>query len=200
MIQYPPALAKLIESFMKLPGIGEKSAVRLAFYVLTMEDAEVAAFSRNLLEAKRHLHACPICGNLTEDKECSICKDQSRDQSTVLVVEQVVDVMSLEKMQEYHGLYHVLNGVLSPSAGTGVEDINLMSLLTRLKKHPDIQEVILGTNNTVEGEATARYISQLLKPIGIKVTRLACGLSAGSDIGLANEMTLFRALEGRREV
>lgn len=199
-MQYPAPIAKLIDSFMKLPGVGEKTATRYAFYVLQMEDQDVSAFSKNLLEVKRKLHHCPNCGNLTDMDLCSICRDKSRDPSTIIVVEDVRDVMSMEKMQEYHGLYHVLNGVLSPSAGTTIEDINLMSLLERLQKHPEIKEVIIATNANVEGETTAMYIARLLKPIGVKVTRIACGLSVGSDIEYADEMTLFKAIEGRTEL
>lgn len=199
-MQYPAPIAKLIDSFMKLPGVGEKTATRYAFYVLQMEDQDVSTFSKNLLEVKRKLHHCPNCGNLTDMDFCSICRDKSRDPSTIIVVEDVRDVMSMEKMQEYHGLYHVLNGVLSPSVGTAIEDINLMSLLERLQKHPEIKEVIIATNANVEGETTAMYIARLLKPIGVKVTRIACGLSVGSDIEYADEMTLFKAIEGRTEL
>lgn len=199
MLHYPEPIAKLIESFMKLPGIGEKTATRYAFYILGMEDSDVNAFARDLVSVKRDLHFCPICGNITDMDECEICRDKSRDNSVILVVEQPRDIMSLEKMNEYHGLYHVLHGVLSPMEGVGPEDLNIQSLLTRLYDEA-VKEVIIATNATADGEATAVYLSRLLKPTGIKVTRLAFGLSVGSDIEYADEMTLLKAVEGRREM
>lgn len=199
-MQYPTPIARLVDSFMKLPGIGQKTAVRMAFHVMDMEDADVAVFAKSLESVKRDLHLCPICGNITENEHCDICSDPTRDKTTILVVEQVQDVMAMEKMKEYHGLYHVLHGVLSPMDGTSIEDINIESLIKRLQAHEDIKEVIVATNPTTEGEATAMYLSRLLKPAHIKVTRLAYGLSMGSDIEYADEMTLFKAVEGRQEI
>lgn len=198
-MQYPAPIAKLINSFTKLPGIGAKTAARLAFYVLDMKESDVTQFAQALIQVKRDLHFCPTCGNITDAELCVICSDTSRDPKTVLVVEDARDVMSMERMHEYHGLYHVLHGVLSPMDGTGPEDLNIPSLLRRLQE-TEIEEVIVATNATAEGEATAMYLSRLLKPAGIKVTRLAHGLAVGSDIEYADEMTLFRAIEGRREL
>lgn len=198
-MQYPAPISKLINSFTKLPGIGSKSASRFAFYIMDMKESDVLEFAQNLINVKRDLTFCDICGNITDTNPCLICADDSRDKSQVLVVEDPRDVMSLERMQEYHGTYHVLHGVLSPMEGTGPEDLNISSLIQRLQDET-IQEVIIATNATAEGEATAMYLSRLIKPSGIKVTRLAHGLSVGSDIEYADEMTLFRAIEGRREM
>lgn len=198
-MQYPAPIAKLINSFTKLPGIGAKTAARLAFYVLDMHESDVTQFAQALINVKRDLRHCSICGNITEADPCAICHDISRDDSLVLVVEDARDIMSMERMQEYRGKYHVLHGVLSPMEGTGPEDLNIASLIKRLQ-HGTIQEVIVATNATAEGEATAMYLSRLLKPAGIKVTRLAHGLAVGSDIEYADEMTLYRAIEGRREL
>lgn len=198
-MQYPEPIAKLIDSYMRLPGIGQKTATRLAFYTIDMKDEIVNEFAKSLLSVKRDLHFCSVCGNITEEDPCEICKDPSRDRGVILVVEEPKDVMALEKMREYRGLYHVLHGVLSPMEGTGPEDINISSLLERL--HDDqVKEVIIATNVTTEGEATAMYLSRLIKPAGIKVTRLAHGLSVGSDIEYADEVTLLKAVEGRREL
>lgn len=198
-MQYPEPIARLIASYMNLPGIGQKTATRLAFYTIEMKDEMVSEFAKSLLSAKRDLRYCHICGNLTEEDPCEICQDPTRDKSTILVVEESKDVMSLEKVREYRGLYHVLHGVLSPMEGTGPEDINLGSLISRLHNE-EVKEVILATNATTEGEATAMYLSRLIKPAGIKVTRLAHGLSVGSDIEYADEVTLLKAVEGRREL
>lgn len=198
-MQYPAPISKLINSFTKLPGIGSKSASRFAFYIMDMKESDVLEFAQNLINVKRDLTFCEVCGNITDTNPCLICADDSRDKSQVLVVEDPRDVMSLERMQEYHGTYHVLHGVLSPMEGTGPEDLNISSLIQRLQDET-IQEVIIATNATAEGEATAMYLSRLIKPSGIKVTRLAHGLSVGSDIEYADEMTLFRAIEGRREM
>ena len=199
-MQYPEPIAKLIDSYMKLPGIGAKSATRMAFYTIDMPADDVTDFAKALISAKRDLHYCSICGNITENDPCVICADKTRDQSKLIVVEQPKDVMSLEKLREYHGLYHVLHGVLSPIEGKGPEDLNITSLVKRLQDNEAIQEVILATNATPEGEATAMYISRLLKPAGLKTTRLAHGLAVGSDIEYADEMTLFKAIEGRTEI
>ena len=198
-MQYPAPIAKLMNSFTKLPGIGAKSAARLAFYVLTMNETDVTEFAQALINVKRDLTYCRVCGNITDMDPCLVCADPNRDRSQVLVVEDPRDVASFDRMQEYHGLYHVLHGVLSPLEGTGPEDLNIAPLIKRLKDDT-IQEVIIATNATAEGEATATYLSRLIKPAGIKVTRLAHGLAVGSDIEYADEMTLFRAIEGRREL
>lgn len=199
-MQYPEPIAKLIASYMKLPGIGEKTATRLAFYTLGMADEDVKDFASALTAVKRDLHYCTICGNITEDDPCPLCKDASRDQKTLLVVERSRDIMSMERMNEYHGLYHVLHGTISPSAGTGPMDINIPSLIERLKSHPEINEVIIATNASLDGETTAQYLAKLIKPAQIKVTRLAHGLSAGADIDYTDEVTLFKAVQGRTEM
>ncbi|ADX24971.1 recombination protein RecR [Streptococcus dysgalactiae subsp. equisimilis] len=196
---YPTPIAKLIESYSKLPGIGVKTATRLAFYTIGMSDEAVNDFAKNLLAAKRELTYCSICGNLTDDDPCSICTDTSRDQTTILVVEDAKDVSAMEKIQEYHGYYHVLHGLISPMNGVGPDDINLKSLITRLMDGK-VTEVIIATNATADGEATSMYISRVLKPAGIKVTRLARGLAVGSDIEYADEVTLLRAIENRTEL
>lgn len=198
-MHYPEPISKLIDSYQKLPGIGAKTAARLAFFTIDMKEEDVTDFAKALISAKRDLHYCSICGNITEEDPCEICKDTTRDRSVALVVEDPKDVISLEKMREYHGLYHVLHGVLSPIEGTGPEDINIPSLIKRLQSD-EINEVIIATNATAEGEATAMYLSRLIKPAGIKVTRLAHGLSVGSDIEYADEITLLKAVEGRREL
>lgn len=199
-MQYPEPIAKLIASYMKLPGIGEKTATRLAFYTIGMDEEDVQDFSKALVAVKKDLHYCSICGNITEDDPCPICKDQSRDQNTILVVEHSRDVMAMERMNEYHGLYHVLHGTISPSEGTGPMDINISTLIERLKKHSEVKEVIIATNASMDGETTAQYLAKLLKPAGIKVTRLAHGLSAGADIDYTDEVTLFKAVQGRTEM
>lgn len=196
---YPEPISRLMESYMKLPGIGQKTASRLAFYTVNMREEDVTNFAKNLVSVKRDLNYCSICGNITEQDPCMICSDKSRDQSVILVVEQAKDVIALEKMQEFKGLYHVLHGVLSPIEGTGPEDINMASLLKRLQNE-EVQEVIVATNANVGGEATATYLSRLIKPAEIKVTRLAHGLSVGSDIEYADEVTLLKAVEGRTEM
>lgn len=198
-MQYPAPIAKLINSFTKLPGIGPKSAARLAFYILEMKEADVLEFSRNLVNVRRELTYCSVCGNITDVDPCLICSDEQRDPSTILVVEDARDVMAMERLQEYNGRYHVLGGVLSPTEGIGPEDLNIPSLLQRLQNE-EVKEVIVATNATAEGEATAMYLSRLIKPAGIKITRLAHGLSVGTDIEYADEMTLYRAIEGRREL
>lgn len=198
-MQYPEPIVKLIDSYMKLPGIGNKTAVRLAFHTLGMDEKDVEDFAKNLVNAKHDLHYCSICGNITDEDPCIICRDKTRDQSTILVVEQPRDVMAIEKTNDYHGLYHVLHGVLSPMEGKGPEDINIASLIKRLQKG-NAKEVIVATNATPEGEATAMYLARLLKPAGIKVTRIAHGLAVGADIEYADELTLLKAVEGRTEL
>lgn len=198
-MQYPEPIARLMDSYMKLPGIGAKTAARLAFFSMEMPEEEVMNFANALISCKRDLTMCSVCGNITQEDPCEICQDASRDRTKILVVEDSCDVMSLERMKEYKGLYHVLHGVLSPMEGTGPDDINVASLIQRLQD-PTVEEVIIATNATAEGEATAMYLSRLIKPAGIKVTRLAHGLAVGSDIEYADEMTLFKAIEGRREL
>ncbi len=182
---------------MRLPGIGEKTATRLAFYTLDMPDQDVQDFAKSLADVKNNLKQCSICGNITEKDPCEICSNPNRDQTTIMVVEQPKDVMAFEEMGEYDGLYHVLHGVLSPMDGIGPEEVNIKSLITRLQKQDQVKEVILALNSTPEGESTAMYISKLIKPAGIKVTRLAAGLAVGSDIEYANSITLKRAVQGR---
>ena len=198
-MQYPEPIARLMDSYMKLPGIGAKTAARLAFFSMEMPEEEVMNFANALISCKRDLTMCSVCGNITQEDPCDICQDASRDRTKILVVEDSRDVMSLERMKEYKGLYHVLHGVLSPMEGTGPDDINVASLIQRLQD-PTVEEVIIATNATAEGEATAMYLSRLIKPAGIKVTRLAHGLAVGSDIEYADEMTLVKAIEGRREL
>lgn len=197
---YPEPIAKLMEAYMKLPGIGEKTATRLAFYTVTMREEDVTNFAKALIDVQRDLKYCSICGNLTEDDPCEICADKNREQGKIIVVESPQDIISMERLRDYNGLYHVLQGVLSPIEGTGPEDINIPSLLKRLQKNEEIKEVIIATNTTTEGEATATYLSRLIKPSGVKVTRLAHGLAVGSDIEYADEVTLLRAIEGRQEM
>lgn len=196
---YPTPIAKLIDSFSKLPGIGTKTATRLAFYTIGMSNEDVNEFAKNLLAAKRELTYCSVCGNLTDDDPCLICTDKTRDQSVILVVEDSKDVSAMEKIQEYNGLYHVLHGLISPMNGISPDDINLKSSITRLMDG-QVTEVIVATNATADGEATSMYISRVLKPAGIKVTRLARGLAVGSDIEYADEVTLLRAIENRTEL
>ncbi|MHB9781739.1 recombination mediator RecR [Streptococcus sp. 10F2] len=196
---YPTPIAKLIESYSKLPGIGKKTATRLAFHTISMEDEEVAEFAKNLLAAKRELTYCSICGNLTDDDPCVICQDETRDETKILVVEDSRDVTAMENIQEYHGRYHVLGGLISPMNGVSPDDINLKSLINRLMDGK-VTEVIVATDATADGEATSMYISRILKPAGIKVTRLARGLAVGSDIEYADEVTLLRAIENRTEL
>ncbi|AYG01746.1 recombination mediator RecR [Lactococcus allomyrinae] len=196
---YPEPIAKLIESFSKLPGIGQKTATRLAFHTIGMDDQDVNEFAKNLLSAKRDLRFCSICGNLTETDPCGICTDTTRDKSTILVVEESKDVLAMEKIREYRGLYHVLHGTISPMNGISPDEINVKSLIIRLMDS-SVSEVIIATNATSDGEATAMYLARMIKPAGIKVTRLARGLAVGSDIEYADEVTLSKAVENRMEI
>ncbi|MFC0560277.1 recombination mediator RecR [Halalkalibacter alkalisediminis] len=198
-MQYPEPIAKLVEGFTKLPGIGPKTASRLAFFVLNMKEDDVLDFAKALVNAKRNLTYCSICHNITDTDPCRICEDKHRDKSIVCVVQEAKDVIAMEKMKEYRGDYHVLHGAISPMDGIGPEDIKIPELLKRLQDDT-IQEVIIATNPTIEGEATAMYISRLVKPTGIKVTRIAHGLPVGGDLEYADEVTLSRAIEGRREL
>ncbi|KMJ55504.1 recombination mediator RecR [Alkalihalophilus sp. As8PL] len=198
-MQYPEPIAKLIEGFMKLPGIGPKTASRLAFFVLDMKEDDVLDFAKALVNAKRNLTYCSVCHNITDTDPCRICEDKHRDESMVCVVQDAKDVIAMEKMKDYRGKYHILHGAISPMDGVGPEDIKIPELLKRLQDDT-IQEVIIATNPTIEGEATAMYISRLVKPTGIKVTRIAHGLPVGGDLEYADEVTLSRAIEGRREL
>ncbi len=199
MRQYPKPLARLINEMSKLPGIGSKTAQRLAFYILSLEDKEAEQLAQSILTAKREMRYCSVCGNLTDTDPCSICSDPSRDETEICVVESPKDVMAMERIREFNGLYHVLHGVISPMDGVGPEDINLMSLLKRLQSS-DVKELIIATNPNIEGEATAMYIARLIKPSGIKVTRIAHGIPVGGDLEYADEVTLLKAMEGRREL
>lgn len=199
MAYYPEPIAKLIESYAKLPGIGQKTATRLAFYTIGMQDDDVNGFAANLLSAKRDLHFCSVCGNLTDSDPCNICTDDSRDRTTIFVVEDSKDVLAMERIREYTGLYHVLHGTISPMNGVSPDDINVKSLITRLMDST-VTEIIIATNATSDGEATAMYLARMIKPAGIKVTRLARGLAVGSDIEYADEVTLSKAVENRQEI
>lgn len=198
-MHYPEPISKLIDSFTKLPGIGPKTAARLAFHVLTMKEDTVLSFAKALVDAKRNLMYCSKCGHITDVDPCYICSDKQRDVSIICVVQDPKDVIAMEKMRDYHGLYHVLHGAISPMDGVGPEDINVAALLTRLHDER-VQELIMATNPTIEGEATAMYISRLVKPSGIKTTRIAHGLPVGGDLEYADEVTLSKAIEGRREL
>jgi len=196
---YPEPISKLIDSFTKLPGIGPKTAVRLAFFVLNMKEDDVLNFAKALVNAKRELTHCSVCGNITDEDPCPICKDTSRDATIICVVQDPKDVIAMEKMKDYQGKYHVLHGAISPMDGIGPEDINVPALINRLKDE-DVEELILATNPNIEGEATAMYISRLVKPSGIRTTRIAHGLPVGGDLEYADEVTLSKALEGRRDL
>ena len=193
-------LNKLISELSKLPGVGSKTAQRLAFYILSMDEKEAVAIAEAIIEAKRDMKYCSSCGNLTDQDPCVTCVDQSRNNSMICVVESPRDVAAIERLKEYNGLFHVLHGAISPMDGVGPEDINLKQLLVRLQQNDQITEVILATNPNIEGEATAMYIARLIKPAGIKVTRIAHGVPVGGDLEYADEVTLSRALEGRREL
>ncbi|BAC11987.1 recombination mediator RecR [Oceanobacillus iheyensis] len=196
---YPEPITKLIDSFSKLPGIGPKTAARLAFFVLNMKEDDVLNFANALVSAKRELSHCSVCGHITDQDPCAICTDTSRDGSLICVVQDPKDVIAMEKMKEFHGKYHVLHGAISPMDGIGPEDINVPDLINRLKDE-EVEELILATNPNIEGEATAMYISRLVKPSGIRTTRIAHGLPVGGDLEYADEVTLSKALEGRRDV
>ncbi|MBQ9960968.1 MAG: recombination protein RecR [Firmicutes bacterium] len=199
MKQYPRPLAKLIGELSKLPGIGYKTAQRLAFHILSLEDSEAQGLADAIAEAKREMKYCSVCGNLTDQDPCIICSDKSRREDVICVVESPKDVAAMERIKDFNGLYHVLHGVISPMDGIGPEDINLKSLIARLQQ-TDVKELIVATNPNIEGEATAMYIARLIKPAGIKVTRIAHGLPVGGDLEYADEVTLLKAVEGRREL
>ena len=199
MKHYAKPLNHLINELSKLPGIGGKTAQRLAFHILSLDDREAAAIAEAILEAKSSMKYCSICGNLTDVDPCGICTDQTRDQNVICVVESPRDVSAIERMKDFRGLYHVLHGAISPMDGIGPEDINLKQLIVRLQQN-DVREVILATNPNIEGEATAMYAARLIKPSGIKVTRIAHGVPVGGDLEYADEITLSKAMEGRREL
>jgi recombination protein RecR len=200
------SLERLVEEFSKLPGIGKKTAQRMAFYILKNKKEAAEALAQALLDVKEKVHYCSICFNITEEDPCSICKDEKRERSIICVVEEANDVVALEKTNQYKGLFHVLGGVLSPLDGIGPDDLKIKELLLRLKGPKDsasrekqVKEVILATNPNTEGEATAIYLSKLIKPLGVKVTRIARGLPAGGDLEYADQVTLANAIEGRIE-
>ena len=199
MSRFPASLEKLIDKFAMLPGIGRKSAQRLAFYILSLSDDEVNSFSDAIIDAKRNIHLCSVCNNLTENDICSVCSSEMRDHGTICVVSDPKDVLSIERGKEYNGTYHVLHGVLSPMNHIGPDDIKIKELLIRIAEN-DISEVIMATNPDTEGEATAMYISKLIKPFNVKVSRLAYGIPVGSNLEFADDATLNRAIEGRTEM
>ena len=196
---FPSSLENLIDKFASLPGVGRKSAQRLAFYILGLPEAEAKSFAAAVIEAKNNVRRCKICQNLTEDEICPICASDRRDRSIICVVSEPRDVLSIERGHEYNGLYHVLHGVLSPMSHVGPDDIRIKELLVRAAE-PEVEEVIMATNPDTEGEATAMYISRLLKPFDIKVTRLAYGIPVGSNLEFTDDATLNRALDGRTEM
>lgn len=199
MEYFVPPLEVLVEQFAKLPGIGRKSAQRLAFHVLNSSEADANKFAEAILNAKKLVKYCNVCQNITDSEVCSICNNPKRDISVICVTESPKDVISIEKTNEYHGLYHVLHGAISPMDDIGPNDIKIAELLKRLESD-EVKEVIMATNPTIEGEATAMYIARLIKPLGIKVTRIAHGIPVGGDLEYADEVTLTKAMEGRREM
>lgn len=199
MAEHIEALQRLAEQFARLPGIGRKSAMRLAFSILELSDEEAQSFADTIIEAKKKVHLCPVCQSLTDKELCSVCNDIGRDRSIIMVLEDTKAVISMEKVREYRGLYHVLHGVISPMNGVTPDKLKIKELLARIADD-EVREIIIATNPTVEGEATAMYLSKLLKPFEIKVTRLAYGIPVGSDLEYADEVTLYRAIEGRRDI
>ncbi|PTX53088.1 DNA replication and repair protein RecR [Melghirimyces profundicolus] len=195
----PEPISKLIDGFMRLPGIGPKTAQRLAFYVLGMEEDNVMELAKALVRAKRDLKRCRVCSNISDQEVCSVCRDKNRDRSIICVVQDPRDVIAMERTREYSGLYHVLHGAISPMEGIGPDELSIPDLLKRLEDQT-VQELILATNPNIEGEATAMYLQRLIKPFGLKVTRIAHGLPVGGDLEYADEVTLTKALEGRREL
>ena len=199
MSYYSPSIEKLIESFEKLPSIGNKTAARLAFYMLDRPQEEVDEFVNSIINAKKNLKYCSKCFNISDTDPCSICSNEKRDHSVICVVEDVKDVVAMERTHEFKGIYHVLHGSISPINGIGPDDIKIKELLSRLMEG-NVKEIILATNPKVEGEATAMYISKLVKPLGVKATRIAHGIPVGGDLEYTDEITLSKALEGRREL
>lgn len=199
MQYFVPPVARLIEQFEKLPGIGRKTAQRLAFYVINMDKDAAGEFAQAILDAKNGICYCQECQNISDTPLCSICSDQQRDGTVICVVEDPRDIVAIERTHEYNGLYHVLHGVISPMDGIGPDNLKIRELLERVGKG-HLREVIMATNPTIEGEATAMYILRLIKPLGVSVSRLALGIPVGGDLQYADEVTLLRALEGRREI
>ena len=199
MSSYSPSIEKLIESFEKLPSIGHKTDIRLAFHMLDMTDEEITEFTTSITDAKKKLKYCSTCFNISDTDPCPICSNPKRDQSTICVVEDVRDIMAMERTHEYKGVYHVLHGTISPMNGIGPDEIKIKELLNRIRDN-DIKEVIIATNPRVEGEATSIYISKLIKAFNIKVTRIAHGIPVGGDLEYTDEITLMKAMEGRREI
>ena len=195
---YPVAIERLIEEFAKLPGIGYKTAQRLTIHVLNLPGDEVREFAEALISAKGTIKYCSVCGNYTDTDPCAICRNPNRDRSIICVVEQPKDIIAVERIKEFNGMYHVLHGTISPMAGRGPEDIKLKELIRRV--NGDLKEIIVATNSNIEGEATAMYISKILRPFGVKVTRIAHGIPMGGDLEYADEVTLAKALEGRTEL
>ena len=200
MSYYSPSIEKLIESFEKLPSIGHKTAIRLAFHILDAGEEEVTEFIDSITNAKANLKYCSQCFNISDSDPCPICASPKRDHNIICVVEDVKDVIAMERTHEFKGTYHILHGSISPMNGVGPDDIKIKELLNRISSNQDIKEIIIATNPRVEGEATAMYISKLLKPLGVKVTRIANGIPVGGDLEYTDEITLAKALEGRREV
>ncbi len=196
---YPKAIATLIEQFQKFPSVGPKSAQRMAFYLLRMPMSEVKKFAQSIVEAKEKTQTCEICFNISSTSPCEICQSTKRDRSTICVVAETKDLIAIEKTNEYSGLYHVLQGLISPMDGIGADDIRIKELLSRLTDET-VKEVILALSPSVEGEATSLYLSKLIKPFGIKISRIAFGLPVGADLEYADEITIARAIEGRREI
>lgn len=199
MADYIESLEKLSEHFARLQGVGKKSAMRMAFSIIEFDDEVVEDFANAILEAKRNIHECPVCGNLTDKDTCSVCSDLSRDTSIICVVEDVKALLSIEKVREFRGVYHVLHGAISPVNGITPDKIRFRELIERVGTE-DVDEVIIATNPTPDGEVTAMYISKYIKPLGVKVTRLAYGIPVGSDLEYTDEITLGRALDGRRDI
>ena len=199
MSYYSPSIEKLIESFEKLPSIGHKTAVRLAFHMLDLNEEDTNEFINSIVNAKKNLKYCNNCYNISDTDPCHICSSPKRDNSLICVVEDVRDIMAMERTHEFKGVYHVLHGTISPMNGIGPEDIKIKELLNRIG-NDDVKEVIIATNPRVEGEATAIYLSKIIKPLGIKVTRIAHGIPVGGDLEYTDEITLSKALEGRREL
>lgn len=195
----PAPVLRLIEEFHKLPGVGPKSAQRLTYYLLRMPAAEAKALAESILDVKERITFCSTCQNVTDTNPCRICDSEQRERSIICVVEEPLDILAVERSGSYHGLYHVLHGAISPMDGMGPEDLKVEELLARLRSNT-VAEVILATNPNLEGEATAMYLSRLLRPLGLKITRLARGLPVGGDLEYADDVTLTRALEGRQEV
>ena len=196
---YPKSIATLIEHFQKFPSVGPKSAQRMAFYLLRMPENEVQKFAQAIIDAKANTRTCEVCFNLSSTSPCEICQSTKRDRSTICVVAETKDLIAIEKTNEYKGLYHVLQGLISPMDGIGAADIRIKELLTRLTSE-EVQEVILALSPSVEGEATSLYLTKLIKPFGIKISRIAFGLPVGADLEYADEITIAKALEGRREI